>query len=528
MAAPLTPLKAEIVEIAAGGLVFDQPGHILPPGAWTDGLNVRFENNKASRFPGDLQVFGSPIGTPYKLMNVPGLAGESFWIYFDLDKASVWDGAVHTDITRTVGGAYTAGFGRDWCTTLLAGIPVITNFSDIPQYWTGLGAGFKLENLPNWDATKKCKRIIALGSYLFALNLIEGGTAHPHKVLVSHKADPGSVPSSWDPSDSTVDAVEFELTDAEGGEIQDALPLSDMLIVYKNNSAHTIRFQGGTELWKRDLLFVNRGILGPSCVAAFKEGTMHFVATQDDLIVHSGTPGSSTSIVEGTNRKRIFDNLDIENAINSFVYAHPIRPELWFCYVESGNTYPNMRCIYNYVDKTATFTEFSGLGIDQGLVAAAPAGDWDSDSATWDSDLDSWDGAVRQQIIVSDPLLLKLQQLESGFTFNGFTFMAFLERQQLVWEGKYVKFGTRVLVDRLWPKITGTGKWNIRVGGQENLKDSITWSLPALFDPALGANFVDIDPPINTRLLSVRFENTEAAESVLQGYDLRMTPVSEH
>lgn len=521
----ITPEKIEIMNVADAGIVQDQPGHLLPPGAWTSGLNVRFHNKGARRFDGDTAVFGSPSVVPYQAFNVPGLGGESFWIYLGLAAVYVYDGAVHTDITRTVGGAYTTVLGRDWSETLLAGIPILTNFADVPQYWTGLTSGSKLANLPNWNSNKRCKRIVAFGSYLFALNMIETGVKKPHKVLVSHKADPGSVPSSWDPADATVDATEFELIG--DGEIQDGLPLGDLLIVYKELSAFIIRFQGGGEIWKRDILFQDQGILAPRCVCAFKQGTMHFVATQDDLIVHAGSPTSSTSIIEAVNRDRIFSTIDATNSANSFCFAHPQKPELWFCYPESGNTYPNKAYVYDYVAKVHAFRDFAGFSLDYGRVAAVVSGTWDSDSGTWDSDPEPWDPATRYQIIAADPVGNAFYQLESGLTYHGTTFTAFLERVGLAFEGKYVRFGQRVLIDRVWPKITGMGKWSIQVGMQETRDGTITWSSAVIFDPAGSTPYFDVDPPLSGRIPAIRFENSEAVATSIEGYDFRLSPLGE-
>jgi len=530
---PITPEKVEIQNIGSGGIVRDRPGHLLPPGAWTDGNNIRFNNNTCERTGGHEPVFAGSSVVPYQLFNVPGLLGESFWIYLSLTSAWAVESGIHTDITRTVGGAYTTVNGRDWCPTLLAGVPILTNNIDVPQWWPSLDVGTKLANLPNWDANKRCKRIIAWGSYVFALNLTETGTRRPHKILVSHKADPGSVPNSWDPSDATKDATEFELTDAEGGEILDALPLVDQLIVYKEFSAHSIRFQGGGELWKRDRLFENVGILAPRCVCSFKEGTMHFVATQNDLIVHSGSPGSSQSIVEGIIREQLFDSIDATNYANSFCFAHPKRPELWFAFPETGNTYPNRACVYNYVSKTTAFVDFSGLSIDFGLAGLTPSVTWDASTDTWDTVAEAWQSSARQVLVFCDPVASKFYELDAGLDFDGYVFPAFLERVGLAYEGKTVRFGQRILIDRVWIKANGLGKWKVRVGMQETREAEITWSTEVIFDPAgMGGvtgvgMYVDVDPPANGRIPAIRFESYEALPSELEGYDLRVSPLGE-
>ncbi len=521
-----SPAKIEVRKVGSIGIIQDRENHELPMAAWTSGKNIRFHNDAASRMEGNTQVFSTPTVTPYAVFNVPGVNDQTFWFYFSLAKAYVVESGIHTDVTRAAGD-YTVTEGRAWTGCILGGIPIFNNGTDKPQYWSALSVGTPLADLPNWPATFRAKVIRNFGSYLVAINMTEGGTNKPHKILISHKAEPGAIPTSWDDTDPTVDAVSFELTDVQGGELLDGAGLGSNFIFYKKNSTHIMRFTGGADLWANDRLFENSGILAPRCVCSFKEGTMHFVATQNDLIVHAGTPGSATSIVEGVNRETIFAEMDSTNYLNSFCFTNKRKTEVWFVYPTSGNTIPNKAFFYNWVSKTTGFRDISALGIDSGVVSDSSLVAWNSSSDTWDSLTSQWQSAGREALIYASPLDVKLFKLDDGLAFGAQIPLVFLERLDLVYESDHIQFGQKILLSRIWPKFTGSGKWTIQVGASEYEGGSVTWSTSSLFDPALGIPYMDITPPIPGRLPAIRFEQQENVASTLQGYDLRVTLLGE-
>lgn len=520
----ILPVKLEIQKVGSIGVIQDVPGHELPGPAWTTVNNVRMRNNGARRILGHSQVFSTPSVTPYAVFNVPGINDQTFWFYFSLAAAYVVESGVHSNVTRA-SGAYTAASGRDWIATILGGIPIFNNGADVPQYWSALSVSQVLQAVANWPSTHRAKVIRSFGNYLFALNVTISGTNQPHKVLVSHKADPGSLPSSWDVTDATKDAVSFELTDIKGGEILDGLPLGNTLIVYKKNSTHTVRFAGGIDIWARDRLFETSGILATRCVCAFDNGTKHFVATQNDIIVHSGDR-NPVSVVEGRNKEAIFSEMDSTYYYNSFVFENAKQKEVWFCYPTTGSQIPNKAFIYNYDNKTPTFRTFNGLSADLGVVSDSSDATWGSDTDTWDSDTSQWSTAGREAIIFAAPDDVKLYKLDDGYAFGALTVTAVLERVGLVYESDHVDFGTRLLITRLWPKITGLGKWTVRVGAAESRDGTITWSNAVLFNPATD-EWVDVTPPVNGRIPAVRFESQENVASTVEGYDLRAAPLGE-
>ena len=525
----VSPVHVEVHNVGSIGIVQDVPGHELPPEAWTLGQNIRFRKNNAERMLGHSQIFSTPSVTPSFIFNVPGPSDQSFWLYFSLVAAYAIESGVHTDITRAAG-AYTAVNGRDWCGTLFGGVQIFTNNADVPQYWSALSVGTDLIALPNWNANKRAKIFRAFGSYLFALNITLSGTNQPHKVLVSHKADPGSVPSSWDPTDATVDAIEFELVDSQGGELFDGRPLGSVFIAYKKNSTHTIRFIGGSELWARDLLFTNSGILASRCVCEYANGTRHFVVTQNDIISHAGTK-EVEKIAEGKNKDAIFAEIDSTNYFNSFCFENPKYGEVWFAYPTSGFTNPNKAFVYNYVNKTQTFRDFTGLSAALGVASDGSTETWASTSGTWDTDTAQWSTAGRENIVFADPGNVKLYKLDDGLAHDAAVPTVILERTGLAVVGRdrqgnpKVAFGVRKLVTRIWPKCSGAAQWTVQVGAQELREGTVTWSASQLFNPA---TMQYLDVTANGRFIGVRFQQQENVAGVIEGYDLRMALLGEH
>src|SRR3954470_581802 len=132
----MSEISIEIDDIAKYGVIRDTPAHQLPPEAWTLGENVRFNDESISRLSGETAVFGTPTVAPYGSQFI-ATTGIPYWIYLGLNKAYVWDGTTHTNITRQTAGVdvnYNATGALDWNTTILGGIPIQNNGIDVPQY----------------------------------------------------------------------------------------------------------------------------------------------------------------------------------------------------------------------------------------------------------------------------------------------------------------------------------------------------------------------------------------------------------
>ena len=140
--------RIPVHDIGTIGIIRDVPAHLLVPEAWSNGQNVRFQDNKVLKFKGHTTVFDPPSIVPYWALAAQ-TATDVFWLYAGLDKVfTVEQSGTHTDITRA-SGDYTGTVTDLWNGTVLAGIPVITNGIDDPQSWSPIAAATALVDLPN-------------------------------------------------------------------------------------------------------------------------------------------------------------------------------------------------------------------------------------------------------------------------------------------------------------------------------------------------------------------------------------------
>lgn len=507
---PKNPDPLELWNLGQYGVIRDLKGHLLAPEAFTDGRNVRFNTNGVSRF-GDLTAtFGGNALTvvPEFIFFVP-TPGADFWLYASLTKVYAFDGTASTDITRAVGGDYSvpSGFGRSWNGTLLGNVPILNNGTNKPQYWTGLDVGHKLADLTAWPSTLRAQVIRAAGPFLIAFNLTDNGAALSKTIQWSSKADPGSIPASWDYTDPTVDTGRLQLTDAKGKEIIDAVVLGDNVIIYTAGSTHILRFVGGVDLWQDRLLLTESGILAPRCACNFNKGTAQAVMTADDIIIHTGTQ-TAQSIVEDKMRNEVFLNIDTQNYLNSFCIEHTAKKEVWFCFPTKGKTYPDLALVWNYKNSTCTFKEIALNGADSGNGYDTDSTAWSADTGNWDSDTESWNQQTRNVVVGVNRADSKAYQFDGGYTSGT---VAYVERTGIAYDGKdrqgNPKASTKTVkqINRMWLKVTGSAILTVRVGSQDVIDGPVTWADAQAFDPTTQEY---LDWFVDGKLMAYRIESS--------------------
>lgn len=518
--------KAELHNVGALGFIGDVPGHQLPPEAWTAVRNIRFVNKNAEKVKGHAQVLGTPGVSPSFLLNIPSV-GESIWLYTSLTKMYVISSGVHTDITRAAGD-YTAGTGETWHGGVLGGIPILNNGNDAPQMWPSLSPGTPAEDLFAWPEGVRAKIVKPYGPFLVALNIVDS-LAFPHMIWWSHASTPGDVPTSWDYTDPTKLAGRSELTDIEGGQIVDGLMLRELFIIYKENSTHVMRFMGGQQVMKTDLLFATSGILAARCVCTVMKGSRHFLATGDDIITHNGQ--SFESVLDGRAARYLINDMNGAAKTVAFAAHNPAMREAWFCYPESGAEQPTKALIWNYKDNTIGFRDFNGSFALPGFIAAVPAGLWSESTDTWEEVTDLWGAEGQKQLVYCRPEDDAFYQLDVGDTFDGAPIPFALERVGLGLIGKdrqgqpKVSLKVQRLVKRLWPKIRSELLTNIRLGVQQRIGGEVSWTDPFEYDPT-SEDFVD--PIVTGAIIAVRFEGSGTIAWSLEGYDLDLELLGEY
>jgi len=420
-------------------------------------------------------------------------AWEHVWFYFEQAGSAAQLNFAEFTIFRRLDSDYTGSETRDWNGTILGGIPILNNGADIPQAWEP-GVLTRAEDLPNWTSTMRAKIVRAMGPFLIAFNVTDSGTNKPHLVRWSHPADPGSVPSSWDVSDPAVDTGEVDLPDVNSGVILDALPLQNVMFIYKGGSIWRMSLVGGQGIFDFKTFSETTGILASRCVTLTGDGLRHVIATPDDIVVNNGS--RIDSILDRRQRKTLFNKISNTAFPNSFIFTNPLYNEVWFCYPEEEQLHPNAALIWNYkTGEFGAFSEADGITFRNAVVGSlevASSEPWDDDSDSWDSDPGPWSLSERRRVVLCGTAASKFYKLDDGEHRDEIDFTATVQREGLSIIGRkrngewIVDHEIRKLVTRLWPKIRG-GKVKIRVGFQQLVNGPIGWNDYFEFNPEDGS-----------------------------------------
>jgi len=507
------------------GVIRDLSQHELPTSAWSDSSNMRFLDGYCYQFYGHGQVYGTPTVTPFHAAPIIGIDGTRYWIYPGEKKiyvAYISAGvATHTNLTRQTAGNDVdySGERNAWTSTSLSGIPILNpgNKIDPPQRWN-LDPGQRAQTLDNWPANTFCRSMRAYKVFLVALGVTKGSQDFPFMVKWSTSADPGAVPSTWDPADATELAGEVDL--AEGGDpIVDALPLADSLIIYKEQSIWRMNFIGGQDVMGFQRIFGVSGALNRNCVVDLEIGgaAAHFVLTGSDVIVHNG--GAITQVLDKQARRALFQDFDTGAVDKCFVCKNPFLNEVFICYASIGNSVPNKALVWNYNDKTVSYRTIPNLNhAASGTVDNTLNGTWDADDEPWDSDLTAWNGPdftpnAQRVMMASDST--KFYLLDSSASFDGALPQSYLERIGL-------SLGIdeqRKLVRGIRPRITGNAGDTVlvKIGSQEDAyTPPTTWTT---MTHVIGST-ISNDCLVDGRYIAVRFEGGTAFNWRLDSYDI--------
>jgi hypothetical protein len=449
-----------------GGIVADEVPQEKPDGTWDTGSNVRFRDGYLRKTEGYTTTLTAPASASYHI--APYQAnGSRYWIHNTLTGTFADDGTVKTTIT---GAASTGTADNRFVSTVLGGVYVQTNEADPPKYWGGSGA---LATLTGWTATHRCKSIRSFKYYLIALNVTKGATTYPHMVKWSDAAEPGSIPASWDETDATKDAGEFDLSETTDA-IVDGLALGDTFIVYKERSMYGLMYVGGNAIFRQVRLPGDYGILAPNCVQNTPRG--HVVLTSGpDIVIHQG--GQPTSILERKMRNWLASNMDPTYLGRSFMVANHIRSEVWTCFPAVGATVCTKALIWNYTEDTFAIVNLPNLTAGAfGPLATLSGGTWDSDTGTWDSDTTTWDEtsvALDRRVITTGTGSL-IYLMDEGDTFAGSEISASVERTDMTFGNpdlrKLVR-GVRLRVD-----AAAGVELSVQVGATDDPEVAPTWA----------------------------------------------------
>lgn len=499
------------------GLVDDIPGHRLPADAWTTANNIRFNDGYAEKSLGR-SLFLTPTVAPYFLLPLQE-STVFYWVYFGLTSAYITDGSNDT----LAGSGYSATADYSWKGDVFGGIPIANNSYDPPQMLFPVSATNSFSDLTNWPSGYTCESIKSYKNHLIALNVVKNGQRSPYMVKWSHVADAGTIPTSWDVTDTTLDAGEQTLSD-QGGDIVDGGVLGDAFIIYRENSTYAMRKVNSRFIFSFEKVFDETGIFSDRCFVSFKGG--HCVLTDDDLIIHSGLKNSARSIADERVRDTLFAALETAtNPTRAFLAHNNKKSEIWVCYPVTTDEFPTKALIWNYQHNTFSYRDLPGVMDIKFNVVQSVAGDtWATDSTTWAAGTDRWGARsynpAKRDMLMADTTNTKLLKVDDTNQDNAVSFTATLQKTDILVDN-YT--GNEHRLTRIMPLMSGTGPVNIRLGSQAAPGGSVTWEAAQAFTP--GTDW-KLDFRTTGKLAAVEFESTGDVDWRLHAYDITHAQVS--
>lgn len=458
----------EIKQFDQIGLISDQPARSLPINAVTSVTNTGFNNGKISKLLGYSSVYGTPTVAPYHTQHAVTADGDPWVIYCGLNDVYTYYANTHTKITRTLS-TYGATAENVWTSTILGGIAVINNGVDVPQYTTN--ATTQLTSLTAWPSTWTCASLRAFREFLVAIDMTESATNYPQKLRWSHPADPGSLPSSWDETDTTKDAG-YKAFSETPGILIDCLPMGSVNVVYKSDSAYAMQYIGGQFVFSFNKLF-DEGLIGRNAVGEVNGS--HVFMTNNDILMHAGS--NPQSLLHKRLRNEIFDSIDQAYRHRSRVAVDRNRYQVWFLIPTAGTGWLTTAYIWNWRDNTWAKMVLPSVSSASVGGEADSSQVWDSDSGTWDSDNTFWNNtrAVSSQVLLGSALNTKFYQMNYGNQFDGSNFTAEVQRTGLDFgDPNSIKVIRKVRPH--FNDMTAGTQVTLSVGSQTQPDGAVTWT----------------------------------------------------
>lgn len=528
-------MKTTANKLGQFGMVTDHDAHDLPLNAWSSLSNIRCKRGYITPMDGHADVTSVPNpngglddpfapGQPIYIHQLAMLATDTnFYIVFPIDSQGtgvaneIWyyDQSTSLDITREplfsgvpTKTRYTGTVSDLWQMTEFNGMVILTNGVDAPQYWNG-DIAEKCSYLPydgtaSWVAVSgsdetefdtdgdasanpyRAKVIRAFGAYLFALNITEGSTHYPQMVHWSNPADPGTVPSSWDYRSASNDAGRTVLAETNG-EVVDAVPLGDQLIIYKEDAIYRCAEVGGQFIFDFELVTKSHGLWAANC--AVDIGQRHVCLGDGVVFIHSG--GEPKNILEGRDSDLLFDAIDSSQYQKVFLFHHKAENEVWICYPETGNTWANKALIWNYqYDTWYTRDIPNSASIKTGVISTSSAGNtWNDVTGTWAAGSDApW--VSRTFSPIGDTAIAASKQLVK-FGVGSTSDPVYARRTDILMGNPDDWKMAREII----PHASGDA-FAVRIGTQAQIGDSVMWSSQKTFAPGTSRklNFRETGP----------------------------------
>ena len=369
-----------------------------------------------------------------------------------------------------------------------------------------------------------CRSMRAFRTFLVGLYVQKAGVNYPRLVKWSTEASTQSTPTSWNETDSTVDAGEYELADTKG-DILDGLQLRDSFMIYKEDATYSMQFVGVPFIFSFRQLSPTIGAIAKNCVAEFDGG--HAIFGKGNFYINDGQ--RLKPILPQKLKEYVFTQIDGDEVQKSFVAADYGRNEILFCYVSDGSigNQCDQAVVWNYITNTFVIRDLPDLShMGYGVIRdptrssswADSTNQWDTIAGPWTTSFDSTD----KVLLFASPTNTKLYRNGSGNKEDTSDMISYVERSGLTLNEQGVPDHSSVKrIKAIYPKmkVSSTNLVNIYVGSQMSTEEGISWKTPVQFTPNTQSK---VSVRATGKMYAVKFESTGDLDWELDGYSIEV------
>ena len=493
-----------INNMGLSGLNSDVARWELGPEYITHGENFRTRDGSLSPFAGSKQVFTNPgaPGASGLLMFVRVKLG-SFWIQCTSSGIYASSGSGWADVTPAGGINIDPDKEVNWTGAQMGQVVILNHPETGPFYWQDWTLQTLFKPLPfiqgateaetvTWqDKNFSCVSMRVHKNFLIAMNMTEGTVSGANAFRISHPAEEGGIPFTWDTvNDRSSLAVRAELG-ADGGELVDGRSLRDSFFLYSKDAIDIIDFNPNSEFfWTRRELTSTVGILTTNCVTEVKG--KHYIITDGDVVVNNGS-----EIVSIMNN-RILHRFNARNnkftRVSSFIVRNDIFKEIWICVPEDDAETPSEAFIYNWSDDSWSVRDLppGTVSSDYGPLPSEideildNTRTWGTEASNWSEETLAWGSAA---ITALNEALAGLNsngdvfQLDPRANIDEAAFNTVLERTDFPLEGHRQ---TNTVI-RIYPHASGD-PFTFQIGSQDQVGGAVRWEPELEFNPGIDRN----------------------------------------
>jgi hypothetical protein len=491
----------------------------VTPDRWSAGRNIFFRKGETWRVEGIGQIFGNELFA-VEIDWYVDTGAQEWWYYAGPAGVGVTDGAGnHYNITPAGWGAivnknfvYTAGD--------LNSVPWI-NHPERGPFWHDADPSHVMTQLPDWPASWAARTLWAHKNFLLALCIDTAAGLLEGKVSWSSSADPGQIPSKWVPAPDN-DAGDWSFA-TPGGPIVGGISVRDQFFVMKADATASLQYVGGQWVFQARDVFPSTGLYAPK--AAIEHGNLVYMFTgAGEFIRHDGN--TIQNLLYGVAQHYLLDTINAEFPASCFCYLADESGIVGFAY-PTGDTKACTEAIGIEIDSIGrdegpcdmALRDLPGVyGADLGYTEISPES-WDTAVGTWDTDPMVWNEAptgYRPAKIVFAGGANGLLELGISTDVLGQPIVAFAERTGM----DLGDFSVHKVISQAFPRVEGTAgdMLNYRFGGQDQVRDAVTWGAEMPFD--LGNVTDRLDFFQDGRLLAYSVRSTGGGGWHLNGIQL--------